>query len=105
MEILIEGLRNLRDTEAPILIKVSYPKGWKVSAVKDFEEFKDFTFYRGDIKTIEWEYVLTQSYSKNCNGYAIYWLSRFNRLAINRDLKIKRTLTVGEAWSFGDNID
>lgn len=105
MELIVDGVRNLRDGVMPIKMKVSYPKDWKVTIVKSFDEFKGYRWHSDKTEGIEWEYVLMQDFDKNCNGYPIYWLKRFKRLAINRSLQLKRALSVGEAWNFGDNID
>ena len=88
------------------IINVEYPAKYNVAFVDNFDEFKDYKWLSDkNTENIELEYILTQKYTENCNGFKVLWSRGFKRIAINRERKIKRSLTVGEAWNFGDNIN
>lgn len=105
MELIVDGVRNYGGGLLPIKIRVTYPKKWKVTIVESFDDYSGYKWFSGKPEEVEWEYVFTQAFTKHCNGYPIYWQAKFNRLAINKELQVKRGLNVGEAWSCGDNID
>ena len=103
--IIINGLRNIQNGVVTTPIKVNFPKRWKVTPVLNFDEFKEYKWHSGSNNDIEWEYIISQDFDRNCNGYSVYWLAKVKKYAINRKLKQIRSLTVGEAWNFGDKID
>ena len=74
--------------------------------IVSYEEFNNYkTTYKNNKSCKADIIIYTQDFSRNCNGFSKYFLGRFKRVIIDNESKEWRTLTVGEAWSLGDNID